>query len=178
MRRLAALGAAIMLVASVAGSSVAAPPTSQVNHVVGDFDFLTMDGAPAGHVVVDYREPTGKRWVPGTLDVTWVEGAPFPYNQPPYGVKVSHTILTWAGFGLSTGEPAVIVQSGAGGSMCDFGAEWNATCHDFQIIIKEFNDGTPTLIAFGQGDWGAGPSEWYKVGGGDFQITYVGPTGS
>lgn len=177
MRRLVALGAALVLVASFAGSSVAAPPTSQVNRVVGDFDFLTMDGSLAGHVVVNYKEPTQKQWVPGTLDVTWAEGAAFPYAQPPYGVKVSHTILTWAGFGFN--EPDSSIQSGAGGSMCDFGGYWNATCHGFQIAVKQFTNGTPSMIAFAQGtEWGWDPAIWYLVGPGDFHITYVGPTGS
>lgn len=176
MRRFAALLAALMLIASLASASVAAGPAVRVNRMVGNFDFLDWDGSVVGHVVVNYAEPNGTKWVPGSLDVTWEPGARFPYPQPPYGAKQSSTLLTAAWFGPNT-TVAGGVETGATGSMCDFGAPWNATCHDFTVVIEKFRDGH-NLIAFGVPDWENNPAEWYPIGEGAFALTYAGPTGS
>jgi hypothetical protein len=177
MRRIVALLAAIVLVGSLAGSTLAEGPPYRVNHVVGNFDILDWDGSLVGHVVIDYQEPNSQRWVPGSLDVTWVPGARFPYQQPPFGAKVSHTILVAAWFGPGA-EPGG-VETGTTGSMCDFGAEWNATCHDFQVVIEQGADPHGQhLIAFGTPDWENTPQEWYVIGQGAFVVTYAGETGS
>jgi hypothetical protein len=178
MRRTFAILAAIFLVGSLAGSTLARGPTDRVNRVVGNFDILDWDGSLVGHVVVNYQEPTAQRWMPGSLDVTWVPDARFPYPQPPFGAKRSHTILVAAWFGPGPGDPGA-VETGISGSMCDFGAEWNATCHDFQVVIEQGADPHGQhLIAFGMPDWESNPAEWYIIGPGAFAVTYAGETGS
>jgi hypothetical protein len=170
MHRLVAFGSALVLVAALAGSSVAAPPTYRANHVVGNFDLLDWDGSVVGHVVVNYGEPTYGQVVPGNLDVTWLPNVRFPYDEPPYGAKESHTVLGAGFFGPD--------GSGATGSMCDFGAPWNYVCHDFGFVIEldPFGDGR-NLVGFGSSDWVSSPAEFYVVGPGAFHVTYVGPTG-
>ena len=177
MRRLVAIVAAAALVASLAGSSLAAAPSYRVNRMVGNFDILTWDGTLAGHVVVNYSEPTYEQYVPGRLDVTWVPGALFPYEQPPYGADESHAVLVAGWFG--PGTPSTFIETGTMGSMCDYGAPWNAICHDFEVVIQEnpFGDGR-NLIAFGVPDWEGNPAAWYVVGRGSFALTYTGPTES
>ena len=174
MRRFLALLAALVLTASLASASVAAGPESRVNRMVGNFDFLDWDGSVAGHVVVNYTQSSDGRWVPGTLDVTWVPDARFPYSQPPSGAKQSHTVLIAAWFGPNATVDGV-VETGTTGSMCDFGAPGNATCHDFTVVIEEYGDGN-NLIAFGFPDWENSPAEWYPIGAGAFALTYAGPT--
>ena len=65
MRRLLAVGAALVMVVALASSSAAAAPTSKVDRFHGSFDLVIgyayAGGAPTllnGHVVVDFRAPT------------------------------------------------------------------------------------------------------------------------
>ena len=182
MRRLVAFGSALVLVAVLAGSSVAAPPTYRVNHVVGNFDFLDRDGSVVGHVVVNYGEPTYAQVVPGSLDVTWLPNVRFPYDEPPYGAKESHTVLGAGFFGPDSTGPGQtgheFIESGATGSMCDFGAPWNYLCHDFGFVVQlnPFGDGR-NFVGFSGSEWVSPPTQFYVVGPGAFQVTYVGPTG-
>ncbi len=174
MRRLVAVFAAVVLIASLAASAVAAGPTYRVNRMVGNFDILDWDGSLVGHIVVDYTEPSAQKWVPGSLDVNWVPGARFPYQQPPYGAKQSHTVLTGGSFGE---DPIGVIGTSATGSMCDFGWAWNATCHDFAVVIQVNPGGDGrNLIGFSTPSWET--TEFYVVGPGAFALTYVGPTGS
>lgn len=177
MRRWMAMIAAVVLVASLGGSSLAAGPSYRVNRLVGSFDFLDWDGSVAGHIDVNFKEPTYADVVPGRLDVTWVEGARFPYEQQPYGVDESHTVLTAGWFGPGTPNEGGIpfIETGASGSMCDFSAPWNAVCHDFTVVFQEDVDtaGTDFVAFFGSGEDG----EFYLVGPGSFALTYAGPTG-
>ena len=181
MRRLVALLGAVVLVASLAGSSVAAAPTFRVNHVVGNFDLLDSDGSTIlGHVVIDYREPTDMQVVPGTLDVTWRPDGRFPYDDA-FAVRESHTVLmaAWFGPGLPNPGQAPFVETGTSGSMCDFGTLGNAVCHDFMVVfqLNPFGDGQDSVL-FGRLHWDNSPFESYIVGRGAFHVTYAGPTGS
>ena len=179
MRRVVAILAAMALMGSLAGSTLAEGPHDRVNRVVGNFDFLDWDGSVVGHVTVNYQEPTAQQWVPGSLEVTWVPGARFPYQQPPFGAKMSRTILIAAWFGPPVGGEPGAIETGAQGSMCDFGAQWNGICHDFQVVIERNADlHGQHLIAFGMPDWENAPAEWYVVGPGSFTVTYAGETGS
>jgi hypothetical protein len=174
MRRAFAFTCAVLLAAAFAGSSAASgPPTYRANHVAGNFDFLDYDGSVAGHMVVNYGEPSYEHFVPGTLDITWVDGARFPYEQPNYGVKQSHSVLV-AGF---YGQEGTVVSSGASGSLCDFGAPWNATCHDFAVaFFMNPNGDGKNYITFGTSTWDT-PTETYLIGKGTMAMNYVGPTG-
>jgi hypothetical protein len=126
--------------------------------------------------LVGYAEPNDRQWVPGTLDVTWEAGARFPYAQPPFGAKRSSKMLTAAWFGPNATVEGII-ETGVTGSMYDFGAPWNATCHDFTVVIEEYGNGD-NLIAFGVPDWENNPAAWYPIGDGAFALTYAAPTGS
>jgi hypothetical protein len=171
MRRMLALGAALLLVTSLAPLGAAAgPPTA--NRMVGNFEILEGDGSLVGHIVVNYTVPNDRHWVPGTLDVTWEPGARFPYAQPPYGARQSHTVLAAAWFGPGDGD---WIETGVTGAMCDFGAPWNATCHEFMMVIQDYPAGIPDLIAFGPPGWE--DAQWYLAGDGAFALTYVAPTG-
>ena len=182
MRRLVAIGSALVLVAVLAGTSVAAPPTYRVNHVVGNFDLLDWNGSVVGHVVVNYGEPSYEKIIPGTLDVTWLPNVRFPYEEPPFGAMESHTVLAAGFFGEEwTGPDQTghkFISSGATGSMCDFGAPWNYFCHDFGFVIElnPFGDGR-NLVGFGSSNWVSPPTQFYVIGSGAFHVTYVGPTG-
>ena len=182
MHRLVAFGSALVLVAALAGSSVAAQPTYRANHVIGNFDFLDWDGSVVGHVVVNYGEPTYGQVIPGTMDVTWLTNVRFPYAEPPYGAKESHTVLGAGSFGPGWTGPGEngheFIVSSATGSMCDFGAPWNYVCHDFGFVIEinPLGDGK-NLVGFSSADWASLPTQFYVVGPGALHLTYVGPTG-
>lgn len=190
MRRLTAILAVVALIGSLAASSVAAaPPVARVNHFTGNFDML-IEGTDqvVGHIVVDFREPTLERMVPGTLDVTWEPydpaNPPFPFmvlDWPP--VKESHAQLLSASFGPETWGGPVVVGL-VNGYLCDYTAPWNADCQPFEVIFIQPNDrAQPRMVA-----WNIPPS-WtfpgeehpltvYSVGKGAFALTYAGPTGS
>jgi hypothetical protein len=190
MRRIVALLAAVVLVASLSVSSVAAGgPPAQVNRVVGNFDMVDEQGNLVGHVVVNFQEPTTRQLVPGTLDVYWAPGAaqaspPFPFmalDWPP--VKESHAQLlgSWFGDEIVPGFGHMI-SGGASGYLCDYTAPWNAGCRDFSVVFQDFDRrGVQDVIG-----WAVNPSSpglydytyWYKIGRGAFVVTYAGPTGS
>lgn len=65
MRRSMALIAAVLLVASMAGSSAAADPASGLSHAFGRFLIAQADRGPIGWVTVDIWEPTSARPDPG-----------------------------------------------------------------------------------------------------------------
>jgi hypothetical protein len=65
MRRALALVSAVLLTASVAGSSVAATPASGISHAYGRFLIGLADRGPIGWVTVDVREPTAAHPDPG-----------------------------------------------------------------------------------------------------------------
>ena len=67
MRRALALVSAILLIASVAGSSVAATPANGISHAYGRFLIGVADRGPIGWVTVDVREPTAARPDPGVF---------------------------------------------------------------------------------------------------------------
>ncbi len=111
--------------------------------------------------------------VPGSLDVTWLPNVRFPYDEPPYGAKESHTVLGAGFFGQDQ-----FIGSGATGSMCDFGAPWNYVCHDFGFVIEldPFGDGR-SLVGVRQLGLGDPSSPVLRRGPGAFHVTYVAPTG-
>jgi hypothetical protein len=187
MRRLLALIAAVVLVASLASSSLAAGPTDKVNRFVGNFRMLhPQTGEVVARVVVNFKEPTHAKMVPGTLDVYWTPGWGDPANAEffPfmdlqwYPVRESHAQLIGGFFGPDAGG----IVGGVSGFLCDYTVEWNADCRDFSAIFITSDDpALPNRVAWGFKPEG-GPDYdyryWFDVGKGAFSLTYAGPTGS
>jgi len=186
MRRLTAILAVVALIGSLAASSVAAaPPVARVNHFAGNFDML-IEGTDqvVGHIVVDFREPTLERMVPGTLDVTWEPydpaNPPFPFmalDWPP--VKESHAQLLSAGFNTYDDQYwGHVVSGGAEGFLCDYTAPWNAGCRYFSVIFQTTTLGPARVANWSEGD-GADPDRIvFEAGRGSFVLTYAGTTGT
>jgi len=181
MRRIVALLAALVLLASVGASSVSAGQrTPRVNHFVGNFDMTDTNGTVIGHVHADFKEPTLTRMVPGTLDIFWepydVANPPFPFmplDWPP--VKESHAQLLAAWFdGGDTDWAGYVVTAGTSGYLCDYTAPWNADCRPFVALFQTTTSGpAPHLVQFFPGDDGV----LFPAGRGSFVLTYAGPTG-
>jgi hypothetical protein len=183
MRRFVALFVSVVLVLSLAVSGATAAPKRE-NSFNGNFDVLDWDGTVVGHVTTSFREPTAQQVVPGTLDVTWVAGARFPFEQQPYGVDESHAqlVAAWFGHGNDPRTGATFKEWGVSGYICDYSAPWNAVCHDFSVVFqKDVNAKGNDLIGFADTMDPVNPwydyDEWFQVGKGGFALHYVGPTG-
>jgi hypothetical protein len=187
MRRIVALLGALMLVGSLAGSSVAAGPTDRVNHLIADFTMLDQQGNRVGRVVADFRESSWDRWVPGTLDVYW---APYAQANPPFPfmaldgqpVQRSHAQLTGAWFNREVGGPFPgTTVAGAGWYLCDFANPWDTSCRMFWVQFRVNADGSK-LVSWGIDADGTGhPNDHivaFGVGSGVFIQTFSGDSGS
>ena len=187
MRRFVALGAAVVLVASLAGSSVAAGPTDRVNHLVANFTMLDEQGTAVGRVVADFRESSWDRWVPGTLDVYWepygMDAPPFPFmTLENWQVQRSHAQLTGAWFNRELSGPyANATVAGAGWYLCDFANPWDTGCRKFWVQFRIEADGSK-VVRWGVDADGTGqPNDHiadFGVGRGVFVLTFSGNTGS
>jgi hypothetical protein len=183
MRRLVALLSAGVLVASLAGSSLAAGPTAKVNHLIADFTMLDQQGNAVGRVVADFRESSWDRWVPGTLDVYW---APYAQDDPPFPfmtllnwqVQRSHAQLTGAWFNR---EESGTTVAGAGWYLCDFANPWDTGCRKFWVQFRVNPDGSK-MVSWGIDADGTGqPNDHivaFGAGRGVFVLTFSGDTGS
>ena len=183
MRRVLALLAAIVLVASLGASTVsAAPRVPKVNHFAGDFDMTGTNGTVIAHVTVDFKEPTTKQMVPGTLDIVWAPydtaNPPFPFlplNWPP--VKESHAQLLGSHFDTAYNPAGFhVVNAGTDGYLCDYTAPWNAGCRQFWVLFVQVVEKTAPDVAM----WSVDQEHWYffGVGKGGFHMTFAGNTGS
>ena len=185
MRRLLAIGAALVMVVALASSSLAAAPTSKVDRFHGSFDLVKGAGYEGhdptlvnGHVVVNFTA-TDAKLVPGSLDV---------YMPSGRAVRRSHAELTWAAFAeddYTTGETGSIhaIEAWASGRWCDYRGPRVASCRDFIIVFQQIT--TPGVaepnrvgVAFDTLVWPAGPDAyWYMAGmNGAWALTYAGPT--
>jgi hypothetical protein len=172
MRRSLALLAAIVLMASLGASSVAATTTIEPSSFHGDFDMLDQgSGQAVGRIVVDLHEQVDSRRSPGTLDVYWASSNP---------IRKSHAQLSEVWFGQEADNPGwgAVRFAGAAGSICDTGAA-GTSCGDFSVIFEQtVSSEFPNYIG-----WSApgtsmccdGP--WYQVGRGEFGLNYLGAAG-
>jgi hypothetical protein len=184
MRRLLAPLGAVVLVASLAGSSVAAAPVAKVDHFVGNFDMLDDSGHVVGHIVVNFKEPTSSRMVPGTLDVYW---EPYDAGTPPFPyfmalgapVRESHAQLISAWFDTYDDDTwGHVVTGGTDGYLCDYAGPWSGGCRYFSVLFQTTTLGPERVSNWSLGD-GADPNRFtFDVGTGAFVLTYAGPTGS
>jgi hypothetical protein len=169
MRRSLALLTALVLIASLGASSVAAVTASEPSSFHGDFDMLDQgSGLAVGHIVVDLHEQTDARQSPGSLDVSWASGNP---------IRKSHARLSGVWFGQELLNPGwgAVRSAGATGTICDTGAA-GTTCRDFSVIF----DQTVSPEFTNYVGWSVpGSSEccggaWYQVGKGAFALSYLG----
>ena len=185
MRRVLALFAALVLTAALAGSSVATAGQPKLNHFVGNFD-MVLEGTNqvVGHVVADFKEPTSKHPVPGTLDVVWapydVSDPPFPYFMDLGGtpVRESHAQLLSAWF--DTYDDSVwghVVTAGTDGYLCDYAGPWNAGCRYFSVLFQLTTLGPAKATNWSPGDGADGNRFVLEAAKGAFHLTYAGPTG-
>jgi hypothetical protein len=167
MRRVLALIAAVVLVGSLAGSSLAAgmPP----NSFTGDFDVINPDsGAVVGHVVARLSPPSDRLLVPGKYEFTGATGYPIRETR-----AVVASSLFW--IDPNGGKPHAM----ATGAACDIFNPGDYTCHGdwavmFRVVPGEPNsilfttcrvnadpdgfdfsteNGCATLLTVGKGDW-------------------------
>jgi len=191
MRRVLALIAAIVLVASLASVSLAAGPTARVNRFAGNFDML-YGGEVVARVVVNFKEPTSTQMVPGTLDVYWTPGWGYPDNAAAfpfmdlkwYPVRESHAQLIAGFFGHDADAGGLV--AGVSGYLCDYTVEWNGDCRDFSAIFVRSDDpamGNRAAWAFNpvmnpEGEKVYDYASWFDAGTGSFSLIYAGPTGT
>ena len=178
MRRIASLFAALVLVGSLAGSSLASG-TVPKNSFTGDFTLLSEDGSVVlGHATVSLFPPTDQRLVPGSYDFT---GA----STNPTGVRESHAQLGQSGFWFEPdwGKWDASKVSGANvafgqGVECAYYGPNNADCHVFALQFVDPLDPTmPHMAAFANsknddGSWNF--QYWQMVGKGDFVLKFSG----
>lgn len=189
MRRMVALLGAMVLVASLASSSLAVGPPSRVNRFVGEFDMVDAEGTVVGHVAANFGEPSDTALVPGRIDVTWewydpADPAPFPFmdlDWPP--VRESHAQLLASWFMDEPGtEAGDVTIAGASGYLCDYTAPWNAGCRPFWVQFQTHTIGPARYVLWGLGTGDAGDpnsiTAEFWAGNGAFVLTYAGPTGS
>ena len=169
MRRSLALLAAIVLMASLGASSVAATTTIEPSSFHGDFDMLDQgSGQAVGRIVVDLHEQTDARQSPGSLDVYWASGNP---------VRKSHARLSGVWFGQEADNPSwgAVRFAGAAGTICDTGAT-GTSCGDFSVIFEQtVSPEFPNYIGWsapGTSTCCDGP--WYQAGRGEFGLSYLG----
>ncbi len=167
MRRVLALVAAILLVASLGPSSAMAAPASQPNSFHGDFDMLDPgSGDVVAHLVVDLLDTTASRPGSGSIDIRWAPGG---------SVVSSHGDITevWFGQQPDTTDWGAIRWAGGGGTLCDR-TTGGTSCGPFWANFNETVD--PAFLNYVI--WSApGTDTWYQIGKGDFVLKYLGPAG-
>ena len=180
MRRILALIAAAMLVASLAATAVASGPPALVNRFVGDFD-LVSSGTVVGHVVVSFQQNTDRQLVPGSLDIYW--NAYDPANPPtafPFvpsdgaAIRESHAQLYQSWFYQAPNGPYTATHAGTNGYLCDYTAESHGDCRGFAVVFAELGDpARPTWVGW---SFGADKDfyDYGSVGRGSFVLTYAG----
>jgi hypothetical protein len=137
MRRVLALIAAVVLVASLAGSSLAAgnPPK---NSFTGDFDVIDPDsGVVVGHVVAQLSLPSDRRLVPGTYEFKGAAGYPIQETR----AVVANTLF-W--IDPNGGMPHAM----ATGAVCDINNPGEYICHGDWAVMFRVVPGEPNSILF------------------------------
>jgi hypothetical protein len=172
------LFAALVLVGSLAGSSLAAD-TAPKNSFTGDFTLLTEDGSIVlGRATVSLFTPTDQRLVPGSYDF---KGA----STNPFGLRESHAQIGRSGFWFEPdwGKDDPSKVSGANvafgeGVECVYFEVGDAGCHLFALQFVDPLDPTlPRMAAFANsknedGSWNF--QFWRMVGKGDFVLKFSG----
>jgi hypothetical protein len=167
MRRIAAFLAALALVASVAGSSLAADPAPR-SSFHGDFDLLAEDGTLLGHANAQLFQPTDQRLVPGRFDFMGAAGNP---------ILESHAVIGNAHFWYDPGHlpngatiPGAHVARGEGVECVYLGPN-QTDCHGWAVQFVDNVDPSVRDEAMFFGSWGVATQ---FVGNGGFVLRFSG----
>lgn len=177
MRRLVALVAAMLLVASLTGSSLAAAGGPKSSSLSGSFDLLTGDDPPVllGHAIVQLFEPTEQRLVPGSYDFIGAAGNPIleshaQIGQTHFGFAAEH----WA---IGAAYPGANIAIGEGVECVYYGPN-ETDCHGFAVEFIDPLDpaGRHEAVFANQkdedGNWMF--EYWQTVGTGNFSLRFSG----
>ena len=174
MRRLVALLAALVLLGSLAGSSVAANPVPR-SSFTGDFNLLLEDGTPWGHATAQLVQPTDQRPVPGHFDFRGVPGIAIRESHAQIGqVHFYYDPNHWPNGARYPGANVVRAE----GVECVYIDLNNADCHQWAMMLIDNKDpSVPNQAAFAisklaNGDWDF--QYWQIVGRGDFVLRFSG----
>jgi hypothetical protein len=173
MRRVVALLAALVLLASVGASSAAAGPGPKVNRFVGEFQIVE-EGTwrVIGQVDATLTPPTDRHLVPGSYDFI---GAPDNANHESHS-QIGN-VHFWFDPNHSAGGANVAFGEGV---ECIYWGPNDTTCHQMAVMfIDNLDRTTPDQVAFadhrdGNGEWVF--EYWYWVGKGSFRLTFVEPS--
>jgi hypothetical protein len=172
MRRVASLIAALVLVASPAGSSLAAGPVG-ASSFSGSFELLAEDGTLLGHATAKLFQATDQRLVPGSYDFI---GAPSNWIRESHaqigGTAFYHDPHHWPN---GATYPGADVAYGWGVE-CIYSEPGNAICHDFAVMfIDNLDPSVPNQVAFANSKLENGEFDflyWQVAGKGGFVLKY------
>lgn len=177
MRRTLALAAAIVLGASLAGSSLAVEGSAKLSFT-GDFVQIGDDGTVMGRIVAQLGQPTQQHLVPGSFDF---QGA------PGNGVRESHAVIGATSFWYDPNHEGGSDVAYGEGVECVFFGVGDSTCHEWAVMFIDVRDqAVPNQVAFstvkdanGAFDFSldTGQAWWYTVGRGDFVMRGTFPLG-
>jgi hypothetical protein len=177
MRRPIALAAAVVLAASLAGSSVASTSASKLRFT-GDFVQLSDAGEAMGRITAQLFEPTQQQLVPGSYDFV---------GAPGNGVRESHAVIGHTAFWFDPGHEGGSNVAYGDGVECVFFGVNDSVCHEWAVMFIDPVDGSvPNQVAFsivrdasGAFDFNTetGMAWWYTVGHGDWEMKGDFPVG-
>lgn len=167
MRRILALLAALALLGSLAGPSLAADPV-QRSFFQGSFELRADDGTLLGHATAQLFEPTDQRLVPGTYDFAGAAGNPIRESHAQIGIAHFWFDPHFLPTGAST--PGAYVGRGEGVE-CVYVAPNEADCHWWVVQFVESLDPAGLDEVQFYGPWG---EETQFVGKGSFTVRFSG----
>lgn len=123
MRRVLALTAAIVLLATFAGGSAASATVPEASSFVGQFELTDGDGGPVvGWANVEARVPTTQNLVPGSYDFTGAVGN---------WIRESHAVIGSTSFWFDEGHGADSYVAYIDGVECIYSEPGAKFCHAF-----------------------------------------------
>jgi hypothetical protein len=175
MRRIVSLVAALLLVGSLAGSSLASGPAPKQNSFTGDFNLLSEDGSVLlGHATVSLFPATDKRLVPGSYDFKGAPGNAIRESHAQIGQSGFWYEKDWGDVGNVRGANVAFGQ----GVECVYFEVNNADCHLFALqFVDPLDPALPRMAAFANSKNADGSWDfqwWQMVGKGHFVLKFSG----
>ncbi len=177
MRRIISLLAAVVLTASLAGSSLAADAKPALGFT-GNFAELDADGNVLGMINARLSVPTDQDLVPGEFSFV---------GAPGYFVREAHTIIAGTGYWFDKGHEGGANVAYADGVECTYTGVGDTDCHEWAVMFIDPLDRTrPNQVAFSHVrdasgafdfDEATGQARWFNVGAGAFEMRGTFPEG-